>query len=207
MRGSTRARAGGMDASRARRSGHRTARGRGDRRRHPHVLPGALRERGVPAHRGVARERGRAGAAHGLPAGSGHRRARDARLRGARARAGRHPRGLSGQDRAGGPADAGRLPDRAELMAWPHLGRFNLYRPRTYGGAIAARRDDIELASSTAPATRSASQPSSSRRATGCCCVPSENLLGTIAAARPQRTQQAPRRSTSWTRSSACSVA
>jgi hypothetical protein len=33
----------------------------------------------------------------------------------------------------------------AELLAWPHLGRFHLYRPRRYAGTIAAGARSIEL--------------------------------------------------------------
>ena len=35
----------------------------------------------------------------------------------------------------------------AELIAWPHLGRFNLYRPRVYAPTIAAGATSFELAS------------------------------------------------------------
>jgi predicted phage baseplate assembly protein len=35
----------------------------------------------------------------------------------------------------------------AELTAWPHLGRFNLYRPRVYAGTLAAGAMAFELAS------------------------------------------------------------
>jgi hypothetical protein len=35
----------------------------------------------------------------------------------------------------------------AELVAWPHLGRFNLYRPRAYAGTLAAGVTSFELAS------------------------------------------------------------
>src|SRR5262245_15620358 len=34
----------------------------------------------------------------------------------------------------------------AELVAWPHLGRFNLYRPRNYDASIASGAKSIELA-------------------------------------------------------------
>jgi hypothetical protein len=35
----------------------------------------------------------------------------------------------------------------AELIAWPHLGRFNLYRPRAYAATIAAGASSFEIAS------------------------------------------------------------
>jgi hypothetical protein len=35
----------------------------------------------------------------------------------------------------------------AELVAWPHLGRFNLYRPRVYAATIAAGATTFEVAS------------------------------------------------------------
>ncbi|HMF98508.1 MAG TPA: hypothetical protein VKE96_29615 [Vicinamibacterales bacterium] len=35
----------------------------------------------------------------------------------------------------------------AELIAWPHLGRFNLYRPRTYAATLAAGATSFEVAS------------------------------------------------------------
>jgi hypothetical protein len=35
----------------------------------------------------------------------------------------------------------------AELVAWPHLGRFNLYRPRAYASTLAAGAMSFELAS------------------------------------------------------------
>jgi hypothetical protein len=35
----------------------------------------------------------------------------------------------------------------AELIAWPHLGRFNLYRPRAYAATLAAGATSFELAS------------------------------------------------------------
>lgn len=35
----------------------------------------------------------------------------------------------------------------AELTAWPHLGRFNLYRPRVYASTIAAGATSFEIAS------------------------------------------------------------
>src|SRR5262249_60348758 len=35
----------------------------------------------------------------------------------------------------------------AELIAWPHLGRFNLYRPRAYAHRIAAGASSFEIAS------------------------------------------------------------
>ena len=35
----------------------------------------------------------------------------------------------------------------ATLIAWPHLGRFNLYRPREYAGTIAAGATSFEVAS------------------------------------------------------------
>jgi predicted phage baseplate assembly protein len=34
----------------------------------------------------------------------------------------------------------------AELLAWPHLGRFHLYRPRSYAGTLAAGATALELA-------------------------------------------------------------
>src|SRR5262249_12151851 len=34
----------------------------------------------------------------------------------------------------------------AELVAWPHLGRFNLYRPRVYAPTIAAGASSFEVA-------------------------------------------------------------
>src|SRR5262249_13670578 len=33
----------------------------------------------------------------------------------------------------------------AELVAWPHLGRFNLYRPRVYAATIAAGASSFEV--------------------------------------------------------------
>lgn len=55
--------------------------------------------------------------------------------------------------RAGFPvkADLQDLPDPAdfqtdaELLAWPHLGRFNLYRPRAYAATLAAGATRFEL--------------------------------------------------------------
>lgn len=55
--------------------------------------------------------------------------------------------------RAGFPvkADLQDLPDPAdfqtdaELLAWPHLGRFNLYRPRSYAATLAAGATRFEL--------------------------------------------------------------
>ncbi|MCY1276814.1 putative baseplate assembly protein [compost metagenome] len=55
--------------------------------------------------------------------------------------------------RAGFPvkADLQDLPDPAdfqtdaELLAWPHLGRFNLYRPRAYASTLAAGATRFEL--------------------------------------------------------------
>jgi predicted phage baseplate assembly protein len=35
----------------------------------------------------------------------------------------------------------------AELTAWPHLGRFNLYRPRSYASTLPAQSTSFELAS------------------------------------------------------------
>ncbi|MBT8768519.1 baseplate J/gp47 family protein [Metapseudomonas boanensis] len=44
----------------------------------------------------------------------------------------------------------------AELSAWPHLGRFNLYRPRAYAATLAAGSTSLEL-HSVASATDTAS--------------------------------------------------
>src|SRR5262249_58191890 len=42
------------------------------------------------------------------------------------------------------PAD---FQTEAELIAWPHLGRFNLYRPRVYAATLAAGATSFEVAS------------------------------------------------------------
>lgn len=47
-------------------------------------------------------------------------------------------------DLAGQPTPADFQTD-AELQAWPHLGRFHLYRPRTYGSTLPAGSSRFEL--------------------------------------------------------------
>ena len=97
-----------LDPPRRRRSRHRAARMRRHRRRHPGVLSAALRQRGVPAHRAVARERRATGGADRLSAGAGPGRRGRLRARGqgrhAGHRAGRLP--VQGRSRRGDAAGA-----------------------------------------------------------------------------------------------------
>ncbi len=82
----------------------------------------------------------------------------------------------------------------AELTAWPHLGRFNLYRPRSYASTLPASPLRSSSQASTARAMHSVSPPSISKSATGC-CYRRQSRLGLPQAARsaPSRRRRSSR--------------
>ena len=68
----------------------------------------------------------------------------------------------------------------AELVAWPHLGRFNLFRARNYGIVIAGNQAQFEVASvggvSTAPALEAVALKKGDRLL----LLPEENIVALI---------------------------
>lgn len=56
----------------------------------------------------------------------------------------------------------------AELTAWPHLGRFNLYRARHYGPVIQGGQAKFELASSDGADDSQALETVELKKGTGC---------------------------------------
>ena len=65
-----------------------------------------------------------------------------------------------------------------ELVAWPHLGRFNLYRQRQYGWVIGAGLAQVELATAGGAGDTAALEAVELKKGDRLVLVPEENLLG-----------------------------
>lgn len=66
----------------------------------------------------------------------------------------------------------------AELVAWPHLGRFHLYRARQYGWVIGAGQAKVELASVGGAGDSASLEAVELKKGDRLVLVPEENLLG-----------------------------
>lgn len=65
-----------------------------------------------------------------------------------------------------------------ELVAWPHLGRFNLYRQRQYGWVIGAGQARVELATVGGAGDSASLEAVELKKGDRLVLVPEENLLG-----------------------------
>lgn len=65
-----------------------------------------------------------------------------------------------------------------ELLAWPHLGRFNLYRARQYGWIIGAGQARVELATVGGAGDSASLESVELKKGDRLVLVPEENLLG-----------------------------
>jgi hypothetical protein len=67
-----------------------------------------------------------------------------------------------------------------ELSAWPHLGRFNLYRPRQYGWVIEGGQARVELAAVGGAGDSAALDAVELKKGDRLVLVPEESLLGLL---------------------------
>lgn len=82
-------------------------------------------------------------------------------------------------DLADGPAPAD-FQTAAELTAWPHLGRFHLYRPRHYDLVIAGGQAQFELAAAGAATDSIALEAAELKKGDRLLLLPEENLLALL---------------------------
>lgn len=64
------------------------------------------------------------------------------------------------------------------LIAWPHLGRFNFYRPRQYGWVIGAGQAQVELATVGGAGDSASLEAVELKKGDRLVLVPEENILG-----------------------------
>ena len=82
-------------------------------------------------------------------------------------------------DLADGPAPAD-FQTAAELTAWPHLGRFHLYRPRHYDLVIAGGQAQFELAAAGGATDSIALEGAELKKGDRLLLLPEENLLALL---------------------------
>jgi hypothetical protein len=82
-------------------------------------------------------------------------------------------------DLADGPVPAD-FQTAAELTAWPHLGRFHLYRPRHYDLVIAGGQAQFELASAGGATDSIALEATELKKGDRLLLLPEENLLALL---------------------------
>lgn len=67
-----------------------------------------------------------------------------------------------------------------ELIAWPHLGRFNLYRPRQYGSVIAGGQAKLEIVTVGGAGDSASLEAVEIKKGDRLMLVPEESVLGLL---------------------------